>query len=120
MTQLGSGVERLHELLIKRALWGIDTGESRELAHLGAQYPDEDLEAIDSTVAMLDAIELGPTPSMPASVRAAVMAESPAAPSASHTPASQPLPASRLPWVIAAACAALAAYALLRCGGAGV
>ena len=117
MTGLGGGAERLHDLLIKRALWGIDTGESRELQRLAVQYPNEELDAVDRTVAMLDAIELGPSPGLPAGLRAVIERDSHTAgaePAAPGSTSAGKADASRLPWWIAGALAVVAAAGWMR------
>lgn len=113
MTEHGGGDERLHDLLIKRALWGIDTGESRELAALSQQYPEVELDMIDRTVASLDTVELGPTPPLPDTISNFVLGElrrdaGPAnMPFANSMPA-EPVTVPVVPWLAAAACAVLA------------
>lgn len=119
MTSLSGGLERLQDLLIKRALWGIDTGESRELSRLSVEYPDVDLEFVDDTVALLDAMDVPPGTDIPQNVHNAVMASA-----LDATPgigangrlgnASSPSPGTALPWLAAAALGLVAMLAWLR------
>ncbi|MEM6641316.1 MAG: anti-sigma factor [Pseudomonadota bacterium] len=113
MTALEGGPERLQDLLIKRSLWGIDTGETRELTGLSEQHPDIDLSSIDETVALLDAIELADTPDVPPAlldtVATSVAEQADPAPRPTAESKSSPWP-----WVMAAALGVVAMLAWLR------
>jgi anti-sigma-K factor RskA len=104
--------ERLQDLIVQRALEGITLDEAREIALLAEAYPDVDIEGIEAAIAALDAIELGATPPLPASITSAVMDRLPKA--AEVTPLPARSGSSPLPWMALAATMVIAALGWYR------
>ena len=116
--------ERMMELLCDRALLGLDVAEEHELRALLAMYGGPDPAILDATAAAIVLSQMAVGQSMPAHVAARAMATAglpmpdprfgPAA-AAPRRPDAQvvPFPARRarggwVPWLVAAACLALA------------
>jgi hypothetical protein len=69
--------ERLDDLLVEQALFGLSTSDEQELRRLLAQHPDLDPEATERAAAAAVLAMVGPaSASMPASLRAKVIAQS--------------------------------------------
>lgn len=120
--------DRLLELLADRALVGLDATEETELAALLQEFPDEDADAFERAAAAAMLAHMGKVDALPQQLAARIEAQTPRkklvdapiriAPS-SLTKKNETTPQLAKPdrfraagWVAAAACLALAIYAL--------
>ena len=110
MKDEGSAQDRLLDLMIKRALEGVDLDEARELTLLARANPDVSAQEIEYVIALLDATPLGEAHPLPDSV-ASYVAQRLVPPTAALQPPATPSAPGKLPWF------AVAAALLLAIGG---